>query len=86
MSYYPYSISGPPLDRRSGTRPPQCPDCGASWLEQKGHACPPPEPIGFGARLIYRLRMWYSPPVLKFIAYDDDVPQPQSLLRKANKP
>ncbi len=81
MTYYPYSISYPPLDRRSGTRPPLCPDCGASWQRGVLHACLPPEPTGFWARLFHRLRMWYSPPVEFAIVFDDEVPRPQPMPR-----
>ena len=75
------TITFPPLDRRSGTRPPRCPDCGASWQRGVLHACLPPEPTGFWARLIHRLRMWHSPPVEWAIVFDDEVPRPQPMPR-----
>ena len=67
----------PPLDRRPGTRPPTCPDCGAAWRRGVLHACLPPVPAGWWARLLRRLRLWRLPPVEVFVVFDDEVPRPQ---------
>ena len=74
-------LTFPPLDRRPGTRPPTCPDCGTAWQRGALHACPPPIPVGWWARLLHRLRLWCSPPVAAFVVFDDEVPRPQPMQR-----
>ncbi len=68
-------LTFPPLDRRPGTRPPTCPDCGAAWQRGALHACPPPKPGGWWDRV----RLWHSPPVARFVVFDDEAPQPQPM-------
>ena len=74
-------LTVPPLDRRPGTRPPTCPDCGAAWRRGVLHACLPPVPAGWWARLLRRLRLWRLPPVEVFVVFDDEVPRPQPMPR-----